>query len=235
MTAAGTRSSSSSRTSSRYETGNAFGATSASPRASSPRCSDGRFTATRCSGCCLVDLRVVHVHRSNPRDAPPRFHAQQVAGGDRPRPERPGRDRARAREREAPVDPEPRRRRGVALVDGHACEGRPQVVEALARLRRHRHDLGARDELACLEDRELDALGVDRIDLRDRDDTTFDAQEAQHREVLVRLRPCALACVDRGRKRSIPDAPATIARTKRSWPGTSTSDSRRPSGNSSGA
>jgi len=32
------------------------------------------------------------------------------------------------------------------------------------------------------------------------------------------------------RKRSMPVAPATIVRTKRSWPGTSTTDSRRPDG-----
>ena len=37
------------------------------------------------------------------------------------------------------------------------------------------------------------------------------------------------------RNRSIPVAPATIVRTKRSWPGTSTTDSRRPEGSSSGA
>ena len=37
------------------------------------------------------------------------------------------------------------------------------------------------------------------------------------------------------RNRSIPVAPATIVRTKRSWPGTSTTDSRRPDGSSSGA
>ena len=34
------------------------------------------------------------------------------------------------------------------------------------------------------------------------------------------------------RNRSIPVAPATIVRTKRSWPGTSTTDSRRPDGSS---
>ena len=33
----------------------------------------------------------------------------------------------------------------------------------------------------------------------------------------------------------MPVAPATIVRTNRSWPGTSTSDSRRPEGSSSGA
>jgi len=37
------------------------------------------------------------------------------------------------------------------------------------------------------------------------------------------------------RNRSMPEAPATIVRTKRSWPGTSTTDSRRPPGSSSGA
>ena len=33
----------------------------------------------------------------------------------------------------------------------------------------------------------------------------------------------------------MPVAPATIVRTKRSWPGTSTTDSRRPEGSASGA
>ena len=37
------------------------------------------------------------------------------------------------------------------------------------------------------------------------------------------------------RNRSRPVAPATIVRTNRSWPGTSTTDSRRPDGSSSGA
>ncbi len=37
------------------------------------------------------------------------------------------------------------------------------------------------------------------------------------------------------RNMSIPVAPATIVRTNRSWPGTSTTDSRRPEGSSSGA
>ena len=33
----------------------------------------------------------------------------------------------------------------------------------------------------------------------------------------------------------MPVAPATIVRTKRSWPGTSTTDSRRPDGSPSAA
>ncbi len=37
------------------------------------------------------------------------------------------------------------------------------------------------------------------------------------------------------RNRSMPVAPATMLRTNRSWPGTSTTESRRPSGSSSGA
>ena len=37
------------------------------------------------------------------------------------------------------------------------------------------------------------------------------------------------------RYRSIPVAPATIVRTKRSWPGTSTTETRRPPGSTSGA
>ena len=48
--------------------------------------------------------------------------------------------------------------------------------------------------------------------------------------MLVRLRPRALGGVDHEQEQVDPVAPATIVRTKRSWPGTSTSESRRPSG-----
>ena len=48
--------------------------------------------------------------------------------------------------------------------------------------------------------------------------------------MLVRLRPRALAASITSRKRSIPVAPATIVRTKRSWPGTSIDREPRPVG-----
>jgi hypothetical protein len=53
----------------------------------------------------------------------------------------------------------------------------------------------------------------------------LDSQQAQDGQVLVRLRARALGRVDE----------ATMLRTKRSCPGTSMTESRRPSGSSSGA
>ncbi len=143
-----------------------------------------------------LDLRIVHLHRPHARDEAARLDAQHVPGGDRAGPERSRRDRAGAGQREDAIDPEPRRRRGVALLHRHSRQRSAQLVEAGARLGRHRHDLRVRDELPCLLDRERDGLLVDRVDLRDRDHTAVDAEQPQHRQVLVRLRPRALARVD---------------------------------------
>ena len=84
-------------------------------------------------------------------------------------------------------------------------------------------------------DRQLERLLVDGVGFRDRDDAVLDTEQAKDRQVLERLRPRTLLASITSRNRSMPVAPAIIVRTKRSWPGTSTSDRRRPSGSSSGA
>ena len=69
------------------------------------------------------------------------------------------------------------------------------------------------------------AAGSARSALRDRHHPGGDAQARQHRRVLARLRHHAVVGRDVIRNRSMPVAPATIVRTNRSWPGTSTTDS----------
>ena len=56
----------------------------------------------------------------------------------------------------------------------------------------HADDLGVRRELARLLLRQRRRLGVDGVDLRERDDAALDPQEPQDREVLVRLGTRAL-------------------------------------------
>jgi hypothetical protein len=80
-----------------------------------------------------------------------------------------------------------------------------------------------------------DLLGLDQRRSSSRDDAALDAEQPQDRKVLVVCAARPSAASTTSRKRSMPVAPATIVRTKRSCPGTSTSDSRRPSGSSSGA
>ena len=58
---------------------------------SSLRSSVGRLTATRWPGSASLDGGVVHLDAAHAHDAARRLEAQQVAGGDAARPERPGR------------------------------------------------------------------------------------------------------------------------------------------------
>jgi len=72
----------------------------------------------------------------------------------------------------------------------------PELVEAGAAARARRDHDGARYELLRLEPRKLERLLVDDVRLREGDDAVLDPEQAEDREVLVRLRPCALAGVD---------------------------------------
>src|SRR6185503_12200609 len=67
--------------------------------------------------------------------------------------------------------------------------------------------LRPRHELARLLDRELERLRVDGVRLRHRDDSLLDAEEPEDREVLVRLRPGALARVDHEQEQVDPRRP----------------------------
>ena len=125
---------------------------------------------------------------------PARLHAQLVALADRARPERPGCHGADSAQREDAVDVEARgaERGGVRDRVGRTREGGAQLIQAGANLRADRHHLGAGDQLAGLLERELERLRVDAVRLRHRDDAGVDPQQAQDRQVLVRLQTGSL-------------------------------------------
>ena len=135
------------------------------------------------------DGRVVHLHGADPNVASRRLQAKPVAVGDRPRPERAGRDRADAAEREHPVDVEAGRIVGASLPDV-ACdpvEGLAERVETVPRDAADRDHRCAGNELTRLFEGQLERLFVDRVGLRDGDDAALDAEQPQDRKVLVRL------------------------------------------------
>jgi hypothetical protein len=101
-------------------------------------------------------------------------------------------------ERERAVDVQTGRALGRVALDavGGTGERGAQVVEPLARLRADGDDVRLWDELARLRQSELERLRIDRVRLRHGDDSPLDPQQSEDREVLVRLRPGALAGVD---------------------------------------
>src|SRR6476646_3747428 len=148
------------------------------------------------SGLGSLDLTVVHLHASNSHIASLRLDAQHVAAADSPGPERAGCDGADPPQREHAVDVQPRRRVIALGLNSRACKRGPKLVQPLARLCAHRDDLDCGRELVCLRHCELDGLGVDGVGLRDRDDPVLHPEQAQDRQVLVRLWPRAFRRVD---------------------------------------
>ena len=145
-----------------------------------------------------LDRPVVHLHAPHAHGAAARLETQLVALADRPRPERPGRDRPDPAEREGAVDMEPGRPAGVVLCRP-GCDLRQrgaQLVEAGAGAGARCDDGSAGDELLRLGARELERLLVDGVGLRQRDHAVLDPEQAQDRQVLVRLRPRSLPGVD---------------------------------------
>ena len=149
---------------------------------------------------CLggVDRAVVHLHAAHADVEPGRFRAQLVARPDPARPERARGHGADAVQREDAVDEEPRRSRRVNRRHGvrRRRERRSQLVQPVPCLRARRDDRGARRELACLFRHERERLLVHRVRLCHGDDAALDAEQPEDGEVLVRLRPRALAGVD---------------------------------------
>ena len=173
-----------------------------------------------------LDRAVVHLDAPHPHVPPGRLGAEHVALADRPRPERPGRDRPDPAQREDPVDVEAGRAVDFVFLKHklrRAPERVAQLVEAGARLRAHRDRRRLGDELARLRERQLERLLVDGVRLRHRDDAVLEPEQADDREVLVRLRPRALAGVDHeqeevdpGRARDHVADEALVARGRRS-------------------
>jgi hypothetical protein len=140
----------------------------------------------------------VNLHAARAGGEAGRLDPQLVAWCDRARPQRPRDHRAGAGDRERAVDVEARGSLAPPLrhLRGDTGERGPQFVEALAGLGADGHDLGARNELTCLLQRELQRLGVHGVSLRHGNDAALDAEQPQDREVLVRLRPGAFVRVD---------------------------------------
>ena len=90
-------------------------------------------------------------------------------------------------------------------------------------------------ELLRLCARELERLVVDEIGLRQRDDAALDAEQPQDREVLVRLRPCALARVDHEQEEVDAGRAGDHRAHEALVPGHVDDESCVPSGSSSGA
>ena len=145
-----------------------------------------------------LDRTVVHLDAADPHLEARGLGAERVAFADRAGPERPGRDGPDRAQREDAVDVEARgaERGGVRDRVGGTREGGAQLVQAGAGLRADRHHLGAGDQLAGLLERELERLRVDAVRLRHRDDAGVDPQQAQDRQVLVRLQTGPLRRVD---------------------------------------
>ena len=196
----------------------------------------GRATATRCPAVRRVDLAIVDLDAANAHFARHRVDAEHVARSDPSRPESSRRDGPDAAQAEHTIDVEPRRRFGPLAFDGGAGQSSAQLVQTRPVFALTATTSEPGTSSARFSECECELVGLDSVGLRHGDNTAIDAEQPEDREVLVRLRPCALARVDDEQEKvDARCAPATIVRTKRSCPGTSTSESRRPSGRSSGA
>ena len=149
-------------------------------------------------GLGALDPTVVHLHAPHAHGAAAGLEPELVALADRPRPQRPGRDGPDPAQRERAVDVEAGRAAGVVSRDarGDLRERGSQLVEPGPGARARRDHGSAGDELLRLDARELERLLLDGIGLRQRDDPVLDPEQPQDREVLMGLRPRALAGVD---------------------------------------
>ena len=184
-------------------------------------------------GLRALDGRVVHLHRADAHVAARRLEPQLIALADRPRPERARDDGADPAQREDAVDVQPRREVGAALLD------RPRDLARARRAARR-----ARRPLTPL----TATTGAPGTSSRASSSASSSVSGSTASAFVTATTPCSTprsrriarcSCVCgrapsaasiTSRNRSMPVAPATIVRTKRSWPGTSTSDSARPLG-----
>ncbi len=144
------------------------------------------------------DVAVVYLDAANAHGHARRLDPQLVSRADRARPERSRDDGADAAQRERPVHPETRRAIAARILDAvrGATDRHAQLVDPQAGLRADGDDLRAGYQLPGLLHREVENVRVHRVGLRHRDDASLDAEQTQDREVLVRLRPRALAGID---------------------------------------
>ncbi len=162
-----------------------------------------------------------------------RQHLETVARRDRARPERARDDRAGTREAEGAIDIQASRAGPPAGLRrrGDPCERSEELVEPPAlrpRSReRSRWPAGARRRRRRSRERDRASTAS----------TFVTATTPRSTPSSRRIRRCSSVCglgpspaSTTSRKRSTPVAPATIVRTKRSWPGTSTTERKRAVG-----
>ncbi len=186
---------------------------------------------------------VVHLNASDPRLAPAGLDHEPVARADASRPERPRGDGADPAERERPVDREPHRAVGGPALgrpggrDPGRRAGRRGPGRCATRPRPPRRPRRGRPP-AARRSRGAPARPRRRRPGRASSAATTPSGIPSSCTIAACSRVCGMtpsSAATTSRKRSIPVAPATIARMKRSCPGTSTTDSLRPDGSSSGA
>ena len=140
------------------------------------------------------------LHSAHPDPPALRQQRELVAVPDLARPQRARHHRARAADREHTVDVQARRRLGARAgrnVAGGAVERRAQLVDAVARARRHGDGLAGREQLGGLDQRHL---GIGEVALGHCHDAGADPQRLEHRGVLERLRHHSVVGRDRHQK-----------------------------------
>ena len=144
-----------------------------------------------------LDRRVVHLHRPHAHRRAARLDAQQVARGDRARPERAGGDRADALQREDTVDVEARRAASASRV-GRARARAPRAARRARRPSSPRRRRPRRRERARAPRRAPARASPSSTasDFVTATTPALDAEQPQHGEMLERLRSSAFLRVD---------------------------------------
>ena len=200
--------------------GAAPAATMTSPRATSSRATPARFSATRCPASARSRGSSWTWTERTRAGVPAGQDADLVAARGAARPQRAGDDGAGAADRERAVDVQPQRAGALAppaRPRRRRSSAARSAVEPLARWRRDR--ARSRRPGAARPPRAARARRVGEVGLRHRDHADRDPSARQHRRVLARLRHHAVVGGDDHQVQVDAGRPATIVRTKRSWPG----------------
>ena len=144
-----------------------------------------------------LDRRVVDLQAAHADVAAAGLDAQLVSLGERPGPERPGRDRADAAQREDAVDEETRRPRRPLGLDRCVARARRAARRGPRRSSRSPRRPPPRARAPCASSTASSSVSASTASAFVTATTPrVDAEQPQDREVLVRLRPRALGGVD---------------------------------------
>ena len=149
----------------------------------------------------MVTIAAVHLDAAHARLATVGQQLEAILRRDAAARQRAGDQHAEAAQVKRAVERQPRRPqralRRTLHVSRQRGQRRAQVGDALAGHARHRDDgrageAGALERLGELERRDVAQLGLDQVDLGERDHAGRDAEQRADREVLARLRHHAL-------------------------------------------